>query len=134
MGAHGQPSAADAVAAKAGSRGVGTAGEAQGVQGGGAAQWVLGTVAILDAGRYDVDRQEQAEGVGDKEPFAAFELLACIEAPYDRRDGVRGAGGSRVGQPGGRFRTAALGRTDSATESFMIRSTVPASCHRLTYQ
>jgi hypothetical protein len=37
-------------------------------------------VAVLDAGRNDMDGQEQAEGVGDDESLAALGFLASVEA------------------------------------------------------
>ncbi len=67
-----------------------------------------GAVAVLDARGDDMDRNEQAEGVGDQEPLATLDLLAGVEAPGCGGDGVSGTDGLRVDQAGARLGIAAV--------------------------
>lgn len=76
----------------------------------------LRAITILDAGRDDMDRDEQAECVGDQEPLAALDLLARVEAPGGRRDGVGCADRLRVDQPCARLGVPAVSLTDPAAQ------------------
>lgn len=73
-------------------------------------------IPILDAGRDDMDSDEQTEGVGDQEPLAALDFLARIEAPGRCRDGVGGADRLRVDQPCAWLGLSAVSLTDPAAE------------------
>ncbi|WYB38315.1 hypothetical protein WJ438_28570 [Streptomyces sp. GD-15H] len=76
----------------------------------------LRVIPILDAGRDDMDRDGQAEGVGDQEPLAALDVVARVEVPGRRRGGVGGADGLRVDQPCARLGVSAVGLTDPAAQ------------------
>ncbi|KJY32945.1 hypothetical protein VR45_21110 [Streptomyces sp. NRRL S-495] len=66
-------------------------------------------VSVLDARGNHVDGHQQAEGVGDQEPLAAFDLLAGVESPGRRGHGVSGADRLRVDQSRARLGIAAVG-------------------------
>ncbi|GAA3908148.1 hypothetical protein GCM10022207_92140 [Streptomyces lannensis] len=76
----------------------------------------LHAIPILDTGRDDMDRDEQAEGVGDQRALAALDLLARVEAPGGRRDGVGSADRLRVDQSCARLCLSAVGLTDPAAQ------------------
>jgi hypothetical protein len=48
----------------------------------------LGAVAVLDAGGAHGDGEQQAEGVGDDEPFPPVDLLARVVAAHVAANGV----------------------------------------------
>ncbi|MFG2604830.1 hypothetical protein ACGFT2_14985 [Streptomyces sp. NPDC048514] len=69
----------------------------------------FGGISVLDAGRDDMDRLEQAERVGDQELLVALDPVACVEAPGRRRNGVGRADGLRFDQPCARLCVSVVG-------------------------
>jgi hypothetical protein len=94
----------------------------------------LRAIPILDAGRDDMDRDEQAEGVGDQEPLAALDFLARVEAlvAAGTVSAVRTDCESISPALGSEFRPSAS-RTRPRRTSWTC-STVPSSCHQVKYQ
>jgi hypothetical protein len=93
-----------------------------------------GAVAVLDVRGDDVDRNEQAEGVGDQEPLATLDLLAGVEVPGYGGDGVSGADDCETIRPAlGPALRPSVSRTLSRSAS-STRSTVSPPSHQVKYQ